>query len=455
MTTFAAHRHRGTRARRWFGVPSLPAIAPLLVMLALPSTALATGSPAIEAEAASNISSTDATLEAQIDPNGLETTYEVKLEAPACEGGACESTGGVEIAAGTIPAGSSAQPISVDVAQAWGHELTPKTRYGYSVNASNSAGETFGNFKVFETPGARPSIESESASNITATDATLEAQIDPNGLETTYEVNLEAPWCGSSGPGSCEGTGGVQIAAGTIPAGSSAQAISVDVAQAWGHELSPNTAYGYSVNASNSAGPVFGNLKDFETPAASPRSIAGESVSNVTATDATLEAEIEPQGASAGSYYQFQLVTDPGTYATEILCPPTLQPGYSGCVGPQGTALPIGWVPGNLENPLATQPVHLDLADAGVTLEPATTYHFRVLAARAVQTEDAIQWEEPCVFGADRAFTTLADPPPPSGSTGIVSSPGQVVTSTVPLHRKKRYRRKHRHRRGVHRPHHR
>ena len=385
--------------------------------------ASAAAAPSIESESASNITATDATLEAQINPNGLETTYEVKLEAPACEGGACESTGGVQIASGTIPAGSSAQTISVDIAQAWGHELSPKVRYGYSVNASNSAGQTFGNFKVFETPGARPSIESESASNITATDATLEAQINPNGLETTYEVKLEAPWCGFLGPGSCESTGGVQIASGTIPAGSSAQTISVDIAQVW-HPLSPNTSYGYSVNASNSTGQTFGNLKDFETPAASPPSIDSESASNLTQTDATLEAEINPESGARGVYYQFQLVKEASEYATEILCPPTLNPGIDGCIGPQGAnALPIGWVPGNLANPLAAQPVQLDLASAGVTLEPSTTYHFRVIAARAVQTEDTIQWEPPTVYGGDQTFTTA--------SSGV-KAPAPCVDSSCP-----------------------
>ena len=111
--------------------------------------------------------------------------------------------------------------------------------------------------------GPAPTIESESASNITTTDATLEARIDPGSgedgfaLETTYEVFLEAPSCFSYGFGACEASGGVQIAKGTLPAGSSPQLVSVDIANVW-HQLAPGTLYGYRVVASNQAGTVFG-----------------------------------------------------------------------------------------------------------------------------------------------------------------------------------------------------
>jgi hypothetical protein len=52
-------------------------------------------------------------------------------------------------------------------------------------------------------------------------------------------------------------------------------------------------------------------------------------VSHITPTDTILETEINLHEAVAGVYYQFQLVTDPTEYASEVLCLPTLQPGYS------------------------------------------------------------------------------------------------------------------------------
>jgi hypothetical protein len=144
---------------------------------------------------------------------------------------------------------------------------------------------------------------------------------------------------------------------------------------------------------------------------ATPPTIESESVSNLAPTDATLEAAVNLHEGPTGVYYQFQLAASPAEYASEILCPPKPQPGYSGCVGPQGTGvLPIGFLSGNAMPPAATLRASLDLAGAGVALQPGTTYHYRLLAATAVQTEDTIEWEPPTVEGADRTFTT-----PPAG----------------------------------------
>jgi hypothetical protein len=54
---------------------------------------------------------------------------------------------------------------------------------------------------------------------------------------------------------------------------------------------------------------------------------------------------------------------------------------------------------------------------AGVTLTPNTTYHYRVLAARAIPSEDTIEWEEPTVFGPDQTFTTPEEEP--TGPTNL------------------------------------
>jgi hypothetical protein len=300
---------------------------------------------------------------------------------------------------------------------------------------------------------APPSIEGEAASNITPTDATLEAQINPGDLETTYEVMLEAPSCESvNPPGSCEASGGVEVASGSIPAGASAQTVSVDLAQVW-HDLSPSTSYAYFFRATNSAGEDNGHQKEFTTPAGAPPSIEGEAASNITPTDATLEAQINPGDGERGAYYQFQLVADASEFPPEMQCPP--EPGGAlPCVGPQATsALPIGFVPSGAE----PHAVSLDLASVGVVLRPSMTYHYRVLAAPAAMTEDTIQWDAPTVFGPDQAFRTASEPPPSPAQAG--GSPGeQPLTSQSSAampnhHRGRHHRRKHirrRHRGVVH-----
>ena len=146
--------------------------------------------------------------------------------------------------------------------------------------------------------------------------------------------------------------------------------------------------------------------------AASTPSIAAESVSNVTPTNATLEAEIDPQGASAGVFYQFQLLHDPGEAPTEIACPSSV-PGYSACVGPQDSgALPLGSISG-----AAPQTVSLDLSSAGVTLTPGHTYYYRVLAADRIFSEDTAEWEPPAIVGASKKFAT-----PPLGAEPLAMS---------------------------------
>jgi hypothetical protein len=202
-----------------------------------------------------------------------------------------------------------------------------------------------------------------------------------------------------------------------------------------------------------------------------PPTIGGEAVLSVTATDATLEAEIDPRGASAGVFYQFQLLLDPGEAPTELACPSSSPPGYSVCAGPQDpTALPLKWVPGN-----AATTVSLDLASVGVSLDPGRTYYFRVLAADRLFSEDTAEWQSPAAVGPSEEFAT---PPAPSivgeSASGVTSSespstskqaddasapptssPVTAPSIALPLHhRHRRHHRRHglvRHRGGRHR----
>jgi hypothetical protein len=153
--------------------------------------------------------------------------------------------------------------------------------------------------------------------------------------------------------------------------------------------------------------------------AASPPTIEGESVINVTPSDATLEAQINPQGAPSGVYYQFQVVARASEYLPEFECPTEGPANTSLCLGlhSQPGALPIEILPG------VTQPVpgYVDLALAGMKLQPNTTYHYRVIAARSVLSEDTIQWEEPIVYGPDQTFTTPSTSTPPAIDSVSVS----------------------------------
>lgn len=181
--------------------------------------------------------------------------------------------------------------------------------------------------------------------------------------------------------------------------------------------------------------------------AQAPPQVTGEGVSAITATDATLEAEIDPGGSAAGAYYQFQISEFPTEFPDELACPPESKSGpFLPCEGPESeTALPIG----HIEHQEGAASVSLDLADAGMTLEPGTTYYFRVVAASAIPTEDTIEWEKPAVGGVGSSFTTMRCPPGPgSGSTSSGSLPGPGTESAEPAPRPRR----HHHPRHHHRP---
>lgn len=157
--------------------------------------------------------------------------------------------------------------------------------------------------------------------------------------------------------------------------------------------------------------------------AASQPVIEGVSVRDVTGNDAVLEATINPEGLSGfGAYLQFQVVANTNEYLSEIVCPERMPPGWDGCAGTLAPgALPIGGVP----NGTSGESVSLDLSTAGMTLKPDTTYHYRVLAAKAVVTEDVLEWEGPPVYSADRTFTT-----PAAAAPSIEGQSASHVTST-------------------------
>ena len=169
--------------------------------------------------------------------------------------------------------------------------------------------------------------------------------------------------------------------------------------------------------------------------ATSSPSIEWTNAWNLAPTDATLGAGIDPVGLSDGAYYQFQLVKSTSEYLPEMFCSEggVAQPAGRGCGGNWGTppeVIPLG---GKVKRSNGQQ-VSLDLAGAGVTLQPGTTYHYRVLSAKALAEEEGgIFWEHPSVIGPDQTFTTpLASAPSvESESTSSVTSTGATLEATI------------------------
>ena len=164
--------------------------------------------------------------------------------------------------------------------------------------------------------------------------------------------------------------------------------------------------------------------------ASSSPSIEWTNAWNLTPNDATLGAGIDPAGLPHGAYYQFQVVKNTSEYLPELACPePSLQLNSDdGCNSPDSPlqptagALPIGFIAKGAEG----QSVSQSLTDAGITLQPGTTYHYRVLAVKRVQSEDGVNWQGPPVTGPDHTFTT--SPPPVIDSVSISHLTSSDVT---------------------------
>ena len=167
--------------------------------LAAPAGASAASAPAIEREAVRQLTPTEATLTAVVDPGELETSYEVEMtgSCPEHHNGeaSCELIWEIPVPGGTIAAGSGPKRLTIKLSRV-GVTLAPGDQYGFSISVSNALGKASGGWQSFDTPSpaGAPAIYSESVSHITPRAATLSAKIDPQGAEAEYELWL-SPGC--------------------------------------------------------------------------------------------------------------------------------------------------------------------------------------------------------------------------------------------------------------------
>jgi hypothetical protein len=170
-----------------------------LVCFAFSGSAFASSVPSIDSVSVSGITEHDAVLEAQIDPNGLETTYELYLSSPACQAdwpaiGPCLVIEDFSVPGGSIPADTGDQTISLDL-NSVGVNLQAGTWYEYSLSAANAAGRvpaeraTQRDFKTLS-PGQPISLPTGGSTG------TLPGAIEPLPVNEQIEREFEEhpPW---------------------------------------------------------------------------------------------------------------------------------------------------------------------------------------------------------------------------------------------------------------------
>jgi hypothetical protein len=103
--------------------------------------------PAATTEAATNVESTSATLNAKVNPYGLATTYRFEYDTTAYKAG--EAGHGTSIPVPDESIGSGYTEVSVNKAISG---LQAKTKYYFRVVATNASGTTVAPQKTFTTP---------------------------------------------------------------------------------------------------------------------------------------------------------------------------------------------------------------------------------------------------------------------------------------------------------------
>ncbi len=317
------------------------------------------GAPTATTLSATEVTSTTATLNGTVNPNGLSTVVRFK---------SCSASSAAEYFAPTserdIGSGTTAQSVGYRLSG-----LTAGRTYKYAVRATNSAGDKIGSCISFTTGAAqatgKPVVETRPAINVGPTSATLCGSVNPKGLATTSsfvsgETNKGAP---AYFPKTSE-----------RQAGSSSAALNV-TAQIDG--LQPNTRYEFRIQAKNSAGTDVGQSLSFKTGAATGSSptVRTNDATSVGSTTATLSATVNPNGDATN--WQF------------VCCDAATAPGFFNAA-PQPRE--------NLGSGTTSSPIYHNLTG----LQPATTYRFAIYA----------QNSKGGIKGECRTFKTL-----PAGAT--------------------------------------
>jgi hypothetical protein len=228
---------------------------------------------------------------------------------------------------------------------------TPEGQMGHDWYDTGGLGWQSGNLPGPIAPD-QPRIVPGSVTAISTTGATLNGSVNPEGATTTYQFEFGATASyGSKAPASAQGIGSGNL--------------DVAVSQAL-TGLSPGTTYHYRLVATSAEGTTYGPDGTFKTSPPNPPTATSGEATSIGSSGATLGASINPNGG--GTEYRFE-------YGTTTAYGKTTEMTSAGA-GSSAVAV----------------------SKAVTGLEPASNYHFRVVATNAGGT----------TYGLDRTFTTKA-----------------------------------------------
>jgi hypothetical protein len=213
-----------------------------LLFFSLTVLATASGPPTAVTGSGTGVSSSSATLNGSVIPNGLSTTAYFQWGQTISYGNTVPQPA-FSCGSGTTKIGISAQlPYT-------GPALTPNTTYHFRLVGVNSDGTIYGNDTNFTTLPLVPTVSTSPATFTNFSSAGLAGVVNPNGAATTayYQWGLTTAY-GSNTP--------------SINIGSENNNVNVPFTLTG---LNPNTTYHYQLWATNSGGSNNGSDMAFTT----------------------------------------------------------------------------------------------------------------------------------------------------------------------------------------------
>jgi hypothetical protein len=284
--------------------------------------------PVVTTAAATNVTSSAATLNGTVNPEGQATVYAFQWGPTAGYGH--------ETPLPPASAGSGTTAIAETAALSG---LDPGTAYHYRVIAISAGGVTTGTDQTFTTlgsppaPTTPPTVVTTPETNVGPNSATLNGTVDPNGQSTRYYFEY-----GTTNAYGFE-TASTNAGAGSSPVSASANLTG----------LQPGAQYHYRLVAVSAGGTTLGTDQTLTTTP-TPIVTTGAATS-VGPTGATLNGTVNPNGHATTDYFQFGTTTAYGLQTS-----------------------PVGAGSGTANVAVSSQLT---------ALQSATTYHYRLVAVNS------------------------------------------------------------------------
>jgi hypothetical protein len=222
-----------------------------------------------------DVTGESATLQGTVNPLGADTT--ASFTYTPTDGGGPVVTTAQDVGSGSSPAALS-QPIE---------GLDPNTSYSVVVSAHNANNSATSPSILFTTGGSEPRARTGSATDVSATGATLNAGINPEGDDTDFHFEY--------GPDTNYGSTTAPEPAGDD---TTEHAVSTPITG-----LVPGRTYHYRAVATNPAGTAMG--EDASFTATSDAVVQTLHATGIGESSATLNATVDPRGLATQAWFDW------------------------------------------------------------------------------------------------------------------------------------------------------